>query len=297
MNSSTIRVTETPVRFAKYYIVIPVTVGCAVIAITVACFILILIVTKKNLHTITHMLICNTCVSSILFCIIQCNNYVHLGFILWDTSNLSCQWRAYLAYMSIASVVYSYLIQAISRYFFSILSRKYCWLLTFKMHTVLIVTHWIIVIIIPISVFIKKDVVFRPFSLCWIPRRSLYHSMYIYLACYIFPIAFIIALYIYIYIRIKRRKTILSAMIMVVRQNRDVEVLRNMMILLGIYISGGTPTVLYFVTQINLFYAMGVMSISLAVVIEKVMTIFIDREIRLIIKQCLPCRKTHIVPM
>ncbi|UJR32580.1 hypothetical protein I4U23_020040 [Adineta vaga] len=271
--------------------------ACTFIAIIVAVFILILILVKKRLHTITHMLICNTCVSSILFCIVQCNNYVYLGFILSETSNSSCQWRAYFAYMSISAVVYSYLVQAISRFLFSILSLKYPWVISFKMHLILILIQWIIVIVIPSSVHIQKDIIFDPFVLCWVPKTSVFHATHIYSTCYGIPIVFIVTTYIYIYIRIKRNKALTIAMIAVMRHNRDVEVLRNIMILLSIYILGGTPSLLYLITDINVFYSIGMIFVSLAVVVEKVMTMIIDHEIRHIIRQYFSSRKRRIIPI
>jgi hypothetical protein len=77
-----------------------------------------LIISTKKLHSVKNMLVCNMCVSSILFSATQCNNYIYLFFIKWDISDISCRWRAYFAYVSFSAFAYSYLLQAISRFFF-----------------------------------------------------------------------------------------------------------------------------------------------------------------------------------
>jgi hypothetical protein len=57
-----------------------------------------------------------------------------LLFITWDTIDQSCRWRSYFGYLSIVAVIYSYLLQVISRFFFTIFSNKYRWLTSLKIH-------------------------------------------------------------------------------------------------------------------------------------------------------------------
>src|SRR5690349_179217 len=112
MNLSTM---DIPRSSANYTVVASISMVFALIAVMIASFILILVSLTKQLHTVAHLLMCNTCISSILYCIVQCNNYIYLLFIIWDTDDISCRWRGYFGYMSIVAVIYSYLLQAVSR--------------------------------------------------------------------------------------------------------------------------------------------------------------------------------------
>jgi hypothetical protein len=286
MNSS---MTDISPSSANYSIIAPMSMVFALIGVFISSIILILIFLRKQLHSVTYLLICNTCVSSILYCIVQCNNYIYLLFITWDTSDMSCRWRGYFSYLSIVAVVYSYLLQATSRLFFSVLSTKYPWLISFKTHLSLILIEWMIVLIAPLPALVTKDIHFRLGFLCWVPMKSMLHVVYTILVYYIIPTVLIVAIYITIYVRIRRGKNNAVTQKTTTtttrkRKNRDLEVFRNIMILFLIYILGGTPSALYILTGVELFYSIGVVSVTLAVTVEKAVSILLDREIRNIFK-------------
>ncbi len=75
------------------------------------------------------------------------------------------------------------------------------------------------------------------------------------------------------------------------RQNRDLEVLRNIMALFSIYILGGIPSILFILTRIKLFYSICIVCITLSVAIEKATFILLDQEIRNTFKKLL-CHST-----
>jgi NADH:ubiquinone oxidoreductase subunit 3 (subunit A) len=135
MNSST---TVAVYSSTNYDIVAPISMTFAILAVIISCFILVAISLTKQLHTVTYLLTCNTCISSILYCVVQCNNYIYLLFITWDNTDQSCRWRGYFGYMSVVAVIYSYLLQAVSRLFFTVSSMKYRWLISLKTYLYLI---------------------------------------------------------------------------------------------------------------------------------------------------------------
>ncbi|CAF4036749.1 unnamed protein product [Rotaria sp. Silwood2] len=94
------------------------------------------------------------------------------------------------------------------------------------------------------------------------------------------PTLFIAAMYSYIYCRTKQSSNITLSNVAARNHKRDLEVLHNIMILLGTYVVGGTPTLLYFITRIQVFYQIGIAFMPLAVAIEKTVTILLNREIR-----------------
>ncbi|CAF2489416.1 unnamed protein product [Rotaria sp. Silwood2] len=226
---------------------------------------------------------CNTCIASIVYCIVQTINYIFLIFVPWETSDVACQWRGYFGYMSISAATYSYLIQAISRLFFSKFSTKYPGLLTFRTHYYLILIHWIVVFIIPLSSVITKDIYFRPGLLCWVPLKYTIHVAYTAFAYYFVPVSSIIIIYIYIYRRIKNGSKRAEIILNTANDKRDLEVFRNIVILLSIYITGGIPTLLFLLFTIELCYLAGIVTFTLAVTVEKICTILLDRELRQVV--------------
>ena len=292
MNSST---TSSAFHdLTNYPIVAPLSMAFAIIAIGLSLSILILVCFSKPLHTVTHLLISNTCIASITYCVVQCNNYIYLLFIKWDRNDQSCRWRGYFAYLSIVAVIYSYLLQAISRFFIIILSTKFRWLTTIRTHLYLIVIGWILVFIVPLPALVTKDIFFRQGFLCWVPKRSILHVLYTAIAYYFIPIMLIIGIYIFIYIRIRTHAAIQGFRR---RQNRDLEVFRNIMILLSIYTVGAMPVILFMLTSIEFFYSMGMVSVTLTVTMEKLISLFLDREIRNVLKKCFCHRGLRIEPM
>ena len=188
-----------------YYVVCSLSASFAGISIIICTSILIMVWrTKPRLHTVRHLLMCNTSIASMFYCIVIINNYAFLIFAQWETSDMNCRWRAYFAYVGIAGIVYSYLIQAISRFFLAALSTKYRWLVTFKTHYILISIQWIIVFLVTSPALITKDITFYPKVLCWVSMNYKLHIIYTIFAYYAMPIIGIIIIYIDIYYRVRK---------------------------------------------------------------------------------------------
>ena len=268
-----------------YYVVCSLSGVTSLIAVLVSLFILTLVGrTKPRLHTVRHLLMCNTCVASIFYCVVQSVNYVFLIFLPWETSDTSCRWRAYFGYMTICASIYSYFIQAISRLFISIFSANHRWLSSFRAHYLLILVQWCVVALLPLPAILTKDIQFRPLSLCWVPKRYLIHVTYTYIAYYIFPTLSICIIYVYIFYRVKQSAKRASSLIRSANSSkRDLELLRNILILLLIYLLGGVPSIVFILTGVNVIYLASIVTISMTVAIEKICAILLDRDIRQVV--------------
>ncbi len=89
-----------------YYSVASLSLDFSLIAPMICILILISIWgTKPRLHTVHHLLIRNTFIGSILYCVLTINNYIFLLFIRWETSDMSCRWRGYFIYAGIAGLL------------------------------------------------------------------------------------------------------------------------------------------------------------------------------------------------
>ncbi|CAF3352289.1 unnamed protein product [Rotaria sp. Silwood1] len=288
---------RTPNYIHGYSIVCSISAVFSLSAVIISITLLILVRrTKPRLHTIRHLLMCNTCVASILYCIIQTNNFIFLFFLPSVTSDISCQWRAYFAYLTISAIAYSYLIQAISRLFISTFSTKYQQLITFKTHYILIIIQWFTVIIIPLPAVITKDIYYRANQLCWVPMTNIVHTSYSYIAYYAIPALSICIIYIFIYYQVKQAKKGARPLLRLIHgEKRDLQLLRNILILLSIYLMGGIPFLLFVLSSNRILYLMGLVTMSLAVAVEKLCTIILDQELRQVIRK-LFIRKMRITP-
>ena len=297
MNSSLATSTRFPNDTADYPRILPVSMALALLAALIACVILALVFFTKRLHTPSHLLICNTCVWTVICCVVQTNNHLFVLFINWDTSDVSCRFRGYFAYMSITGVIYSYLAQAISRFFFVVLANKFPRIITLKAHGILIAVQWLTVILVTLPAIATQDISYRSRSLCWVTRNYPLHTLYTFIAYYCLPTVSIVIIYVYVYRRVKRSSVRTAERPGHKQPNRDMELFRNILILLSIYLSGGLPTSAYIFTYIEAFYYMGIVFVSLTMVIEKTATIFLDREIRNTVKKYFPKLNTRVIPI
>jgi hypothetical protein len=163
---------------ANYELLAPISMSFSLISIFMSLLILLLICCVKQFHTVTYVLMCNTCLSSIFFSVVQWINFIYLLFLASLTSDHSCRWRAYFGYMSIVAVIYSYLFQAISRYIFTVLSGKFRWLTSWKCHWILLAIYSIMVVLLPLPSILTDDIHFRAGFLCWVPQKALLHMIY-----------------------------------------------------------------------------------------------------------------------
>ena len=297
-NGSSLNTTEAlPNRINDYFIVCSVSGFCALCAVAISLMVLILVWRTKNpLHTVRHLLMCNTSIASTIYCIVQLMNYFVLIFLPSETSDIGCRWRAYFAYMTICAVTYSYLIQAISRLFIALLSKSYRWLATFKAHYCLILVQWCTAVLLPLPAIITKDIYFRPHALCWVPLKNSAHVTYTYMAYYMLPALSISVIYCLIYYRVKTATKHAAIEIRSLNsEKRDLELLRNILILICIYFSGGIPTMLFIVTTNRILYLIGIVTISFAVAVEKGCAIVLDRDMYQIVKKLIT-RRTQVFP-
>ncbi|CAF1101806.1 unnamed protein product [Adineta steineri] len=294
MNSST---SEIANYRTDYSIIGPASMIFAVIAIIITSIILIIVLLTKQFHTVTRLLTCNTCLASLLYCIVQCVNYSYLLVITWDKSDQSCRWRGYFGYMSMIAFLYSYVLQVISRLFFIILYTKYRWLITLRTHLYLIVIGWIIILVVPSPAILTHDIFFREGELCWVTKTYKLHTYYIIVAYYVIPIVLIIVINLFIYIPVYYSGKNTTIQRSIKRNDRDFIIFRNIMISFSVYFLGGVPIIIYMFTDIEFFYSVGVISVTFAVIMEKLVLIYLDREIRNMLKHFFCQKRTQVMPL
>lgn len=289
--------TPIPNRQKDYLIVCSFSGFFALSAVVISSMILILTWrSKPRLHTVRHLLICNTSIASIFYCTIQTMNYIFLILLPWETSDAGCRWRGYLAYVTICGMAFSYLSQSISRLFISLLSNRHPWTTSYRTHYNLIAVQWLAAIAAPLPSIATQDIIFRPGALCWVPLKHTLHVSYTYAVYYFIPALLICLIYLFIYYRV--HQSTVNATMQVRSEhngNRDLEVLRNILILLCIYLAGGIPTLIFLISTNRIFYLIGIVTISMAIALEKLATILLDRDLRHVVRE-LCTRKVRVRP-
>lgn len=297
MNTTLITTTPLQISYKTYSVVIPISIAFAILSVLISGLILIFIVCHARIHTVNHLLIANTCIWSILYSAAQSNQFIHVLFVQWDTSDISCRWRAYLAYVSMAGIIYSYLIQSISRLFFIILAMKYRWTISFRCHFILICIQWIISFSVPLPAIVTEDVIFVPHVFCWVSLSHPLHVIYTYTVFYAIPTILVFFIYAYVCYRTKFSTTLLlQRRGSIQQQSRDYIVFRNIIIVFGIYLLAGTPTAVHIITHIDIFYFIGISFISFGVATKSLAVLFLDRELFHVFKTRFRRKTTRVVP-
>ncbi|CAF3842073.1 unnamed protein product [Rotaria magnacalcarata] len=207
MSSMVTTTTILPNDTANYSIVVPISVGFAILAVICSALILVTIVShRRRMHTANHLLIGDTCAWSIFCCAAQSNHFILIGI------------------------------------------------------------QWILAMLVSSPAIVTTDIFFRPHSVCWVTRIYLLHTYYTFVAYYFVPtLRFLSFMLMFTLERGGERQ-----------QDRDFKVFRNIMILFGIYLSGGIPTA--------------------TVAVKNSVTLFLDRELFNALKKFIRRRNTRVMP-
>ena len=263
-------------------IVYGVFVLCAFISVFLSVFILTMILYVKALHHPANLLICNTCVASVLYVIITSIN-ISCYYTQIVLSDWSCRIQGYLIYVCLTMLAYSYLIQGISRLFFTVLSR-YRSILNYKSHAGLILAQIIVSLVIPLPSLITTNIGYRPLTMCLIPVRHMMHVVYSFVSSYFVPLFTLV----FVYRLIHRRVKLSSRLVQNTSRStkRDLELTRNILILFMIFVLAGVPSIIYVaatvITGLDLlaFYTFILGSTVMAIVIEKASLLLLNKDIR-----------------
>lgn len=204
-------------------------------------------------------------------------------------SDWSCRFRGYLGYVSLNLVLLSYVMQSISRLFWTVF-YKYRVLLTDRSHRYLIVIQYLMSFLLPISTLITNHITNRPLRMCFVPIRFPVHAYALLISGYVIPVLAMICIYMIIYFTVRRSTSNIqrgSRRSM----KRDVSLARNILILFSIFIFGGIPTLFYFVTSeratsvSRVLVLLAVAAPHIAVAMEKVLTWILNKDLQKAFKE------------
>ncbi len=249
-------------------------------------FIIISIIFTKTFLSPINILIYNTCITTFFYLIMSILKIsaFYNGFVLSDSW---CQIQAYLSYVCLDLMMYSYVIQAISRLFFTIF-YQYKYLLNYKCHLILIICQIFLSFLIPLPSIITEDIQFLPLKMCVIPMRNLFEILYLHTLSYFTP--FIVVASIYIVILRRGIQSSLKFHRSGHQIRRDVELLRTILIVFTIFIFSALPNMVYIALSIqnlstsNIFYIFAAAASPISTAFEKLSVIILNKNIRKVIK-------------
>jgi hypothetical protein len=268
------------------------------IVLLISIVIFYLTLTVKNLRTFSNLLICNTCVISLFY---SCTTFLQVFMIVFTPfhpigkdSRLFCIIRAYLTVVSTTLLSSSFLLQALSRLFYSVFHAHRRCLLTWKFHYFLIAIQWMMGFLTPITILIKhKDVMYRTSVFCTIELSHTLHLYYLYSTEYIIPVLFILLIYITIVYRLNYYSSLFKPRHS--SPTREAKLLKNILIFVGIFTFGGLPSVIYTcllapqrILSIH-FFILTLVSIPLAIAMEKMSVLWLNTPFRNAFVTCCCC--------
>ena len=252
------------------------------VSLVVATFIIVIIFSTQLLHSPANLLVFNTSMATIFLVIVSAFNGSYFFFEL-PLTDYQCRILAYLTYVFLTASAYSYVIQGISRLFFTVFPQ-HRGMLGYKSHSVLMLIQIIGSFLIPLPSLVTSDIVYRRLSLCVIPMKYLLHVAYFFASSYFIPLFIVLIIYLIIHRRVKSSSRNLQN---TARLNkRDLQLTRNIVILLTMVIMAGCPGFIFLVaakitsSPLTPLYMFTFSSTSLATAIEKVSVTFLNKDLR-----------------
>jgi hypothetical protein len=211
----------------------------------------IIIIINRQCHSINNLLLCDLCITSIFYNILSFIGSVYGLRGDWYDYQPLCIFRAYLLVVFVTSAGYSFLIQSISRLFFSMF-YTHRFLLSWYTHWILIIVKWLISFLLSIEPFFIENgyLLIEEYRMCGITKDILSVSLYIIIISFLFPGSIVIIVYsIIVYqarqltrriIPIKNEGSI-SIPVSLPYAKRNSEMMKSILIILNILILGGIP--------------------------------------------------------
>ncbi|CAF0855870.1 unnamed protein product [Adineta ricciae] len=252
---------------------------------------------RAHCRSVVNLLICNSCLTLLFLGLTVIFQVSHMN--KYEENTIFCRFRAALYLSACMCASLSYLIQAISRYFITIL-YKYRFLATFRTNIILILLIWVYSFILPALVFISPSAYQHESEsrMCVLTTKLFYTSFLVVTLVFIVPISIIITLYFVILRQSTGQSRTYFSQLATPRMKRTLKVFRNVMISVIVLAIGGTPYV--FCVIMNTFieipwqlYSTAFLFISLSATLNSLALFFINRQIRLLVYKNLHFQQTE----
>ena len=218
----------------------------SIVGMIVSISMISIVATHRPLRTVTNLLTCNTSMTVLVYFISILIPSVYGFREDWASKQPLCIFRAYCSLASCACLCYSYALQAMGRFFSTVL-YKHKFLVTYRVQVCLILLNWTLGVVLPIvPIFFDGGFVYeKEARLCVPTTHRFLTSMYGVTTAFIIPLNIAIIVYSAIFYHTRRSSRRVVAFVSdtmaprLPNAKREMTLARNMLVLLGIFGSGG----------------------------------------------------------
>ncbi|UJR25777.1 hypothetical protein I4U23_007130 [Adineta vaga] len=197
-----------------------------------------------------------------------------------------CQFYGFFTLYTAGTHIFTYLAQAIFRYFSTVLYRRKI-LLTFRLNIIIILLGWIIPFNVTGSLLaLSSTYQYEPESrICFSSTKQFLPSVIISSIIFFMPLLTIVALYGLILWNLTQYNRDQTTSINHIRYKRNMKVFHNILISVCIILVCGIPYILSVITNAIgqspwILYSMTILSISLATTLDSIVLFFTTDKIR-----------------
>lgn len=201
---------------------------------------LLLILLDKALHTVSMMLVANSCLTALLTgCSVLSMSAFTLGNDLAHIqhADVQCTVRAYIGYVSYAQLNCSFFLQAMHQYILVVYPTRLFWQ-SARCQAFAIVLTWIYGYVYLMPCLLTNGILYNPDNqICQIPLQLSFFVIYGAIAGYTLPISLVICIYFKLVRYVREMSSHVSCSNRFVHVQRDVKVVRRTVIIVTILIA------------------------------------------------------------
>ena len=262
------------------------------------------IIAPRPCRTIKNLVLANTAVATCIFAVFQIILAAY-GYRA-DASHIppACVFQAYFYIGVVVLVIASYSVQSISSFFFAVLYR-HKFLLSWRIHWLLIAANYLYAVVGPIPLFfIEDDLGFDERARLCLPSPKVWRgSLYCVFMAYLVPLNTVFILYAIIFYQTRQsgrrvaafgpdtaatdtRTT--AAKTMTRNMQREMKLMKKILILVGFVLMAGLPCSMIVMWQAVIaypqppepLYLLSVVNITVVYVIKIAVLLFMNKEVK-----------------
>ncbi|CAF0844356.1 unnamed protein product [Adineta steineri] len=221
---------------------------CTILTIILAIIFLFIVILDKACHTVSMMLISNSCISILVFtCVLlsMCIFTLENDFKQIIHQDSLCLIRAYFGYVAVGTLYFSFLIQALYRFIVVIYPTRLFWQST-KFQFLMIFLTWMIGFIYPTVFTLSGIVAYNSDNqLCQIPIRPSFFIVYSCSCIYFISVTIIMFVYFKLLRYVHAMKNHVIPVNTLIRAQKELKMTKRIVILIATLLTLGFPYALF----------------------------------------------------
>ncbi|CAF1498299.1 unnamed protein product [Adineta steineri] len=217
---------------------------CTILVIILATLFVLIIIFDKTCHTISMMLISNSCLTAI---VLGCISFSLSLFTLENDikqiyyEDSFCAFRAYMNYALSAAFMFSFLLQAFYRYIV-VVYRTHLFLQSIKLQLLLISLTWIFSFTYPLVIIFTDRIIYNiDNQICQLPLRLSFSLIFGAFCIYIIPVSMTMFIYIKLILYVKELRHHMIIVNTLSRAQRELKMVQRIVTLINIIMTIGIP--------------------------------------------------------